>query len=121
MKIYCDGAGWNGRCSRVAIIIEEGGYTKKYYYTKFDKKYTSNEMEYYAVLIAAGLARMYDVIYTDSQLVVKQVSGEWQVKAEHLSFFVFAIQLLQNMKNFEIEWVPREKNLAGQYLEYTKG
>ncbi len=94
---------------------------------------TNNEAEYYALLKALTLAeeRSTDkttgkvrdgvgeiLIRSDSQLVVNQVNGEWRVEDSKL------IELSENAKdsiktlgNIRLEWVPREENYAGLWLE----
>ncbi len=94
---------------------------------------TNNEAEYYALLKALALAeeRWADkttgqvldgvgeiLICSDSQLVVHQVNGEWRVEDSKL------IELSENAKdsiktlgNIRLEWVPREENYAGLWLE----
>jgi len=94
---------------------------------------TNNEAEYYALLKALALAadRWADkttgqvldgvgeiLIRSDSQLVVNQVNGEWRVEDSKL------IELSENAKdsiktlgNIRLEWLPREENYAGLWLE----
>ncbi|MCI31158.1 gag-pol polyprotein, partial [Trifolium medium] len=50
-------------------------------------------------------------IYTDSQLVASQVSGEYQTKDEHLSEYLALIKdKLARFKESEVKHVPREHN-----------
>jgi len=54
-------------------------------------------------------------IYTDSQLVVKQVNGTWGCKAVHLKPLVSkAIELLKSFNYWNLEW--RGRALAVRYL-----
>ena len=47
----------------------------------------------------------------DSQLVVKQLKGEYRVKAPRIiPLYEEAIILLQEFESYSIEWVPREEN-----------
>jgi ribonuclease HI len=48
-------------------------------------------------------------VYTDSLLVVNQLSGKWQIKEERLQKFAERVrQRLKNFDIYEIEHVPRE-------------
>jgi len=48
-------------------------------------------------------------IFTDSQLVASQVTGEFQVKEEHLQQYVqLVLEKMKEFKTFEVTHVPRE-------------
>jgi len=67
-------------------------------------------MEAYSVLKLPN----YPLIQGDSQLVIKQVSGEWQVKSEGLMPLVEkASKLVMGCK---LQWIPREQNQAADDL-----
>jgi len=112
-KIFIDGSGWNGRNSRYAIA-SESGYS---YVHKSKKKITNNEMEYLALLHALRICENGNTIFTDSTLVVGQVCQNWKVKAQHLFSYVQKAKNSMSEKNIRLEWIPREKNLAGHLLE----
>lgn len=50
---------------------------------------TNNEAEYIAIIKALRKAREYTrwkiKVYSDSQLVVNQINGDWRIKKEHLA------------------------------------
>ena len=51
------------------------------------------------------------VIYSDSQLMVKQVNGEWKTKDHELRLLkAEAKDLLRSFSNIRIEYIPRDKN-----------
>lgn len=82
---------------------------------------TNNEAEYAAIIEALELARhegLRDIlIRSDSQLCVKQIKGEYQVKEERLRpLRDRAARILKDVRG-RIEWVPRELNHAGIFLE----
>jgi ribonuclease HI len=82
---------------------------------------TNNEAEYAAIIAALELARTERLrgvlIRSDSQLCVRQIKGEWQIKEARLRpLRDRAARLLADMDG-RIEWVPRGRNLAGIYLE----
>ena len=117
MKIYVDGAGWNGYTSAYAVIGEAGNVIK---YEVFYQPHTNNEMEYTAALVAARLAPADSVILSDSQLVVFQVLGEYSIKEEKFLPAAEEIRRLMEEKNLTLKWIPRGQNLAGRFLEKTK-
>ncbi len=84
---------------------------------------TNNEAEYDALLRLLRLLQAHkpkeDVrIYSDATLLVNQISGEWQVKEERLrKLRDEAKELMKELGRAQLEWVPREKNLAGLWLE----
>jgi ribonuclease HI len=76
---------------------------------------TNNEAEYcalMAVLDAAVEAQVQDlVVYGDSQLVIKQVTGEWLINAPGLVPFCKTVQELKaQIPKVHFSWIPREEN-----------
>jgi ribonuclease HI len=113
MRIWIDGAGWNGKISKYAIVSRAGKTVR----TVKEKK-TNNEMEYHALLKALETCKKGDEILTDSQLVVGQTTKGWKIKKEHLRPLVEKAKKLIAKKNVRILWVPRSENSAGKLLEY---
>lgn len=87
-----------------------------------DKKYlgeqTNNQAEYQALLLGLegvqkfGRAQEINLkIYADSELLVKQIQGEYKVKNEGLKpLFRQAILTLSQLGGYTIKYVPREAN-----------
>ena len=113
MKIYCDGSGFNGKVSGYTVI-QEG---QEPIVMEFQENFTSNEMEYQAVLKALELATESDEIFSDSRLVVEQVKGNWAIKSKNILPFAQQANELLREKKCALTWVPREENLAGQARE----
>jgi ribonuclease HI len=96
----------------------------------FSKDATNNVAEYTALvkalewLLASNLHSGKVEIKSDSQLVVKQLSGEYKVKAKRIISLYRQVLLLKNkFKEVEIAWVPREENKEADRLTnkaYTK-
>jgi ribonuclease HI len=93
---------------------------------------TNNEAEYHALISLLSNLRSHLTggqggilrstgetrICSDSELLVKQVSGEYKVKEERLrKLRDEAKRLLDELDSVRLEWVPREENLAGLWLE----
>lgn len=83
---------------------------------------TNNVAEYVAAIRALEWlhGRRFSgmvVVRGDSQLVVRQMKGEYKVRAEHLK--TYQRQLLELVRRFqqvEFEWVRREENLRADAL-----
>jgi len=62
-------------------------------------------------------------IYTDSQLLVKQIKGEFKIKDQWLKrLYLIASSLLKSFEEFEIFYISREENkeadkLANSFIE----
>ena len=79
------------------------------------KGMTNNVAEYEGLKAAAmwlhdnGIEEKI-LIKGDSQLVMKQMKGEWQVNSATSKKYVPEIKLLLQGKDVTFQWVPREKN-----------
>ncbi len=88
----------------------------------FHARATNNVAEYVAAICALEwLVRVgYDgevVLHGDSQLVVRQMNGEYAVRAEHLKPYHERLrQLLSRFPRAEVRWVPREENQRADEL-----
>lgn len=83
--------------------------------------HTNNVAEYKALIIGLELALHYRpnrlVCHLDSELIVKQLSGEYRVKMPTLKPLLDQIQeLLQEFKEVSFRHVPREKNAHADKL-----
>ena len=113
MKIYIDGSGFNGKESKYIVAFEDGRLIKQ----EFKEEKTSNEMEYEALLKALEEAKQGDEICTDSQLIERQISGSYKVRAENLFPLFMKAKKLIGEKKVILKWIPREQNYAGNLLE----
>lgn len=121
MKIFFDGGAKPnpGQCECGVIIA--GPPIERF---KNDIGYgTNNIAEWTALLWALGIAleRGYKEIdiYGDSKLVVSQANGVWKIKQEN--FIPFKTECDRLRKLFvraDIHHLLRDKNLAGQFLEF---
>lgn len=83
---------------------------------------TTNNVAEYAGLVAAltlarreGIARL--TLFSDSQLLVRQLDGAYRVKAPHLvPLFLKVLQLRRGLTGFDIRHVPREENRLADRL-----
>lgn len=88
----------------------------------FHVRATNNVAEYVAAicalewLVRAGYTGEV-VLYGDSQLVVRQMSGEYEVRAEHLRPYHERLRQLTGLfSRSEIRWIPREENQRADTL-----
>ena len=120
------------RQARIAVVYkDEASPVFKILSEKIGDK-TNNEAEYEALLKAlsiisskwvdrkSGLRR--DVgpvrICSDSELLVKQLKGEYEVKDPKLRrLWERAGDMMKAMGPVVLQWIPREENFAGQWLE----
>jgi ribonuclease HI len=84
---------------------------------------TNNLAEWAALILAVTLIQEQTgkvAVLGDSQLVVNQANGVWRIKQEVMQNLCLEYQKLARQVEAEIEvaYVPREKNLAGRYLEH---
>ncbi|XP_058765523.1 uncharacterized protein LOC131639017 [Vicia villosa] len=118
--IYVDGAS-SSSGSGAGIILEndEGLIIEVSLVLSFNT--SNNQAEYEALL--AGLKLAEDVgarevkIYTDSQLVASQISGDYQAKNDVLAEYLTLVK--DKMKKFakaEVEHIPREHNSRADVL-----
>ena len=82
---------------------------------------TNNEAEYAALLRGLVEARElgYRVVEAvgDSELVVKQVGGDWRCRAENLKpLHEEVLEVAESFDDFEIRHVPREENAEADAL-----
>lgn len=90
---------------------------------------TNNEAEYEGLRMAVEHAIVhawddYDIVPSDfvfagdSRLVIEQVSGLWQVKAEHLKErqWLMTRNLGLLSEPYELRWVPRAMNMRADEL-----
>ena len=128
--LFIDGAarGNPGPASAGLVVTDSGGRTLKEEGV-FIGEATNNIAESMALILGLQLVmRMgYEEVsvFTDSELLDRQVSGRYRVKNEVLQWFHVIIRhLINGFRHFEIRHIPRGKNqradrLAAQAV--TKG
>jgi len=93
---------------------------------------TNNIAEYVGAIRALEWLRSRSfsgtvIVYGDSQLVVRQMRGEYAVRSEHLVPYHAHLQnLVRGFAEVRFEWVPRSENrradaLSKQALEEVRG
>jgi ribonuclease HI len=120
MDIYFDGGCTpNPGMRRSAVVI----CTTPKTYLSFDYGYgTSNEAEWLGLLTLLEEAKIRNysdlTIFGDSQLVVYQALGKWKIKAVNLmQYYKCFLLLKEGFNSITLNWIKRENNPAGLYLE----
>jgi ribonuclease HI len=98
---------------------------------KYIGKNTNNVAEYFGLIAALDYAQNHGIralrVESDSELMVKQMRGQYKVKSEELKpLFERAKKMSQTFESFRISHVYREQNkeadaLANQALDETSG
>lgn len=87
---------------------------------------TNNQAEYMAIIRALEFCISKNirnvVIFSDSELVVKQVKGEYAVRnLELLPYYERIMHITEGFERVDVRWIQREKNKAGKILEAMEG
>jgi ribonuclease HI len=121
-RLMIDGAarGNPGQAGCGAAIYDENGVVRKEL-CRYLGHATNNVAEYEGLLmglealITLGQRRV--VVESDSQLLVRQLNGEYRVKDEKLQVLYRRAQsLLRQFESYRILHVPREKNKLADRL-----
>lgn len=115
-RLFTDGAarGNPGPAGAGAVIISPDGHVVAKV-GKFLGDETNNVAEYMGLIIGLKRAKAMGIkeldVLADSELLVKQLNGEYAVKAEHLKpLHEEARALLKAFSEIEIRHIPREEN-----------
>lgn len=138
IEVYIDGAcepvnpGGVGTWGYV-IYIEEILWDKQYGVVGEGRGISNNVAEYSALihalekLIEANITREPVIVYSDSNLLVNQMSGKWSAKGGmYYRYYKKARKLKIFFRNIRFVWIPREKNKEADeltrkaYEEYCK-
>jgi len=125
IKIFSDGAsrGNPGLAGiGIAVMSDEGKLFETH--KKFLGKYTNNYAEYVALIESVRLLRRMDRefdeinFYLDSELVVKQIKGEYKIK--HKDLIKLSLEFWKEIKSlnkkFSINHIPRKENKLADQL-----
>jgi ribonuclease HI len=115
-RLYTDGAarGNPGPAGAGAVILNPDGHIVAKI-GKFLGDSTNNVAEYMGLILGLKRAKAMGIkeleVYSDSELLVKQLAGDYAVKAEHLRpLHDEAKALLQGFSFIQVRHIPREEN-----------
>ena len=113
VTLYTDGAsrGNPGDAAWAYVIVQEGSIAASR--SGYIGKATNNVAEYHAVINGLRAARAFTQgrlrVRSDSELVVRQLTGRYRIRKEHLEVLAGEVQqLARNFAEVRFESVPRE-------------
>ncbi len=122
LSIFADGGsrGNPGPAGIGAVLLDEKG-EKVEEISRYIGIATNNVAEYLAVIYglqeAAYMKAGKVVLNVDSQLIARQLRGEYKVKDETIrKFFDLALNLFRGFDKVEVREIPREKNKEADSL-----
>ena len=120
--LYTDGgARGNPGPAGIGVVILDSAKNRIKDVSKYIGEATNNVAEYSALIQGLEEALLLDaedvVIHMDSELVVKQLNGDYRVKDENMKqLFAKALGILNQFKSFEIKHIERSKNKEADKL-----
>ena len=122
LRVYCDGAarGNPGPAGAGAVLVEPSGQVVDKL-GKFLGHQTNNYAEYMGLLLGLKRARELDVseveVFADSELMIRQLGGRYQVKSPSLRpLYLEALAVLNGFERVKLVHVPREMNRAADEM-----
>jgi len=132
LTLYADGGsrGNPGPAGAGAYLEDDEGNSVAEVYQYLGEA-TNNVAEYKALLLGLQEANKHHpaelMIRLDSQLIVRQLEGIYQVKQPHLrELYEEVLNLLQHFPKYDVKHIPREQNekadqLANQAMDEQAG
>lgn len=121
LTIYTDGASRNnpGEAGAGIFILRDGEPIKRI--ARYLGSTTNNIAEYTAAIIgleqAVKLGASRVKLHADSELLVKQINGQYRVKNEGLKpLYARVKELIAKINSVEVQYIPREKNKEADAL-----
>jgi ribonuclease HI len=121
-RLFTDGAarGNPGPAGAGAVIISAEGHVVAKI-GKYLGETTNNVAEYTGLILGLKRAKAMGLreleVLADSELVVKQLTGEYQVKADHLRpLHDEAKALMKGFDVIDLRYIPREENEAADEM-----
>lgn len=121
-SLYCDGAsrGNPGLAGAGVVLIDPDGEVREELH-EFLGQATNNVAEYRALLLGLKRARELGIkklrVFSDSELLVRQINGSYRVKQPHLLVLWQEVQReLQQFAGHEVTHVRRELNREADRL-----
>ncbi|KAK3037797.1 hypothetical protein RJ639_030716 [Escallonia herrerae] len=119
-NLYVDGSSAVGSSGSGIILISPEGFTIEYA-LRFGFQASNNEAEYEAFLARIRLAHALKVdslsVYSDSQLVVNHVLGDYEARDERMAQYLELVKTSAvQFRNFTIHQIPRDQNTQADTL-----
>lgn len=121
LTIFTDGASRNnpGEAGAGIFIVQDSVPIEKI--TRYLGRTTNNVAEYTAAIIglehAVKLRASSVKLYADSELLVRQLNGQYKVRNEGLKpLFIKIKELIAKIGSVEVQYIPREQNKEADAL-----
>ena len=119
-KLSVDGAS-NAQGSGAGLILTSPEGIDIEYVLRFGFRASNNEAEYEAVIAGLSLAHSLEVdqleVYSDSQLVVRQIEDTYEAKSETMVLYLQKVRdLLKKFVLVQVKHVPRAENSRADAL-----
>lgn len=119
--LYCDGASRGNPGKSGAGVFLVNADNEEFSYTRYLGIKTNNQAEYEALILGLEELQKKEAgeveIRADSELLVKQIKGEYRVKHEKLiPLYKKVIIMLKNFSSVKIKHIPREENKRADRL-----
>ncbi|KAM1425531.1 hypothetical protein ACFX11_018069 [Malus domestica] len=112
-SLYVDGSSNQQGCGARLVLTTPNKVAMKYV-IRFKFKASNNEAEYEALIAGLRLAKHLGVkridIFSDSQLVVNQVTNNFDAKDSSMAAYLAQTQLLLKHFHYQITQIPRAVN-----------
>jgi len=121
IKLFVDGAAdLHTKTAGIGGVFYRNG-DELFSFSEFIGSATNNEAEYSALIKGLEESQNLNIlsidIFADSELVVKQINGEYKVKNERMQkLHQKAISLFDRFNSWSITHIPREKNSVADKL-----
>jgi ribonuclease HI len=122
LYLYTDGGSrGNPGPSGIGVVVLDASKKKIGEVFKYIGEATNNVAEYSALVSgleeAVALKATDIIVYMDSELLAKQLNGEYKVKDANMrTLFNKSLALLKNFNSFEIKHIERSKNKEADKL-----
>ncbi|MBU0529884.1 ribonuclease HI family protein [bacterium] len=121
VKLFVDGAAdLHTKTAGIGGVFYRNG-DELFNFSEFIGSATNNEAEYNALIKGLEESQKLNIlsidIFADSELVVKQINGNYKVKNDRMQIlFNEVINLLSQFKSWSLTHIPREKNSVADKL-----
>ena len=117
VKVFIDGASrGNPGPAGIGVVIKDmsGNIIKKHSEYIGDNK-TNNQAEYIALIraleICMGICRGEIFVFSDSELLIKQLHGRYRIKAPHLRKLLEEVKIKEQFfQRVEYSFIKRDRN-----------
>jgi ribonuclease HI len=122
LNVYIDGASsGNPGDAAFGVVVCNDRNEILTEFSQYIGKNTSNVAEYKALVFALHLAKDFKAtkltIFSDSELVVRQIKGIYKVKSPQLyELYEQAIRMIHKVPQFSINEIPRTSNERADHL-----